>query len=446
MSESLDAVVAEQMSRWTVPGVTIGILKDGERSRHAWGMTSLTTETSTRPDTLFQIGSISKVFCATLVMTLVDEGKLDLDAPITTYLPSLRLADATAQSGITLRHTLTHTSGLYGDFFDDFGMGDDALAKSVKAFETLRQWTPLGSSWAYCNVGFNLAGAVVETVLGQTYEQAMRERVFEPLGLDHTTFFAHEAIVHSAAVGHTLVDPAGDEHEVASNYPLPRCVNPAGGIISTVDDLLTFAEMHIHGGTSNDQRALSAASTAAMQEQQTTAANWADAWGIGWDMRRVGGETLIGHGGSTNGFQAHLTVVPARGYALAILTNSGRGAALYGAVERWVLARDLGIELRDPARVELSSEQLAAVAGVYRQPQAEYTVSVDDGSLRLESVSISALSGKRSTPPADRLEPVSEREFLVTTGPSAGRRVDFFGGDGAHPRFIRNGGRLAERE
>lgn len=446
MSESLDAVAAEQMRRWTVPGVAVGVLRDGARSHHAFGFTSLETEQPVRPDTLFQIGSISKVFCATLVMTLVDEGKVDLDAPIATYLPDLRLADEATQRGITLRHTLTHTSGIYGDFFDDFGWGDDALAKSVEAFRTLRQWTPLGSSWAYCNVGFGLAGAVVEKVLGQTYERAMRERVFEPLGLDNSVFFAHEAIVHSVAVGHTLIDPASDEHEVARKYPLPRCVNPAGGIISTVDDLLGFAEMHMSGGKSGDRQVLSAASTAAMQEKQTTAANSADDWGIGWDIRWAGGEKLIGHGGTTNGFQARLTAVPDRGYAIAILTNSGRGSAVYGAVERWALSHHLGINLPTREQVSLSPEQLAAFAGSYRQPQAEITVSVEDDGLRMETVSISGLSGKRTTPPAERLVPIGEREFRVTTGAGAGRRVDFFGGDGEHPRFIRSGGRLAERD
>ncbi len=273
----------------------------------------------------------------------------------------------------------------------------------------------------------------------------MRERVFEPLGLDHSVFFAHEAIVHSVAVGHSLVDPAGDEHEVARKYPLPRCVNPAGGIISTVDDLLTFAEMHMSEGRAGERQVLSAASTSAMQQKQTTAANFADEWGIGWDIRWAGGEKLIGHGGTTNGFQARLTAVPSRGYAVAILTNSGRGAALYGAVERWALANDLGIELRDPDVVDLSPEQLALVAGAYRQPQAECSVTVEDGGLRLESASISGLSGKRTSPPAERLVPVGEREFVVTSGAGAGRRVDFFGGDGEHPRFIRSGGRLAER-
>lgn len=445
MAETLNSVVSEQMQRWTVPGVTVGILKDGKRSLHGWGVTNLETEQPVRPDTLFQIGSISKVFCTTLVMTLVDEGKLDLDAPVITYLPDLKLADPTAQNEVTLRQLLSHTSGIYGDFFDDFGWGDDALQTSVGEFHTLRQWTPPGSSWAYCNVGFNLAGAIVEKILGQTFEQAMRERVFEPMGLDHSFYFAHEAIVYSAAAGHTLVDPAGDEHQVARKYPLPRCVNPAGGVISNVDDLLSFAQAHIDLGRVGDKQVLSEASAKAMQEKQTSAANFADDWGIGWDIRWADGEKLVSHGGSTNGFQAHLTVIPSRGYAIAILTNSGRGSALYGAVERWALANDLGLNLPTPEQVTLSDEQLNAIAGVYRQPQAEYTITVEDGGLRMEAVSISGITRERTVRPAEHLAPISAREFVATEGAGAGRRVDFFGGDDEQPRFIRNGGRLAER-
>ncbi|MCO5177792.1 MAG: beta-lactamase family protein [Thermomicrobiales bacterium] len=313
MAETLDSVVSAQMQRWTVPGVTVGILKDGKRSLHAWGVTNLETEQPVRPDTLFQIGSISKVFCTTLVMTLVDEGKLDLDAPVITYLPDLKLEDPTAQNEVTLRQLLSHTSGIYGDFFDDFGWGDDALQTSVGEFHTLRQWTPVGSSWAYCNVGFNLAGAVVEKVLGQTFEQAMRERVFEPMGLDHSFYFAHEAIVHSAAAGHTLTDPAGDEHQVAHKYPLPRCVNPAGGVISNVNDLLSFAQAHINLGHVGDTQVLSEASAQAILEKQTRrqlcATTGASRLGHPLGRRR---EARQPRRGSLSGFQAHLTVIPSR--------------------------------------------------------------------------------------------------------------------------------------
>ena len=95
-------------------------------------------------------------------MMLVEEGKLALDEPIVTYLPDLKLADAQARKTITLSHLLSHTSGLFGDYFDDFGMGDDALTRAIATFGTLRQQYAPGALWTYCNTGFGLAGAIVE--------------------------------------------------------------------------------------------------------------------------------------------------------------------------------------------------------------------------------------------------------------------------------------------
>lgn len=120
-TNNLEAVVHDAMERWTVPGVTVGVLHNGEVQTHAFGVTSLEIGVPVRPETLFQIGSISKVFCATLVMTLVDDGTLDLDTPVNEYLAEFRLADADATGKITLRHCLSHTSGIYGDYFEDFG-------------------------------------------------------------------------------------------------------------------------------------------------------------------------------------------------------------------------------------------------------------------------------------------------------------------------------------
>jgi CubicO group peptidase (beta-lactamase class C family) len=245
----LDAVIDERMSQWTVPGVVVGALHNGEREIHSYGVTSLETGYPIRPDTLFPIGSIGKVHTAVLVMTLVDEGKLDLDAPVITYLPHLRLADAHARDTVTLRQLLSHQSGLFGDYYDDFGMGDDALAHCVSSFGALRQLSAPGELWAYCSSGFMLAGRVIEAVTGQPFEVATRKRVFAPLGLNHTFFFAHEAITYPTAVGHVLKTPGGDEHEVSHDYLLPRNVAPAGGAVSDAGDLLTFAAFSMGHGT-----------------------------------------------------------------------------------------------------------------------------------------------------------------------------------------------------
>ncbi len=448
----LQAALDAQRERWNVPGVAVGMLSNGKRETVASGVTSLETGNPVRPDTLFQIGSISKVFCATLVMTLVDEGLVNLDAPVSTYLPDITFQDDAAADGITLRRCLSHSSGLYGDYFGDFGWGDDALALSMPGFADLRQWFAPGSDWAYNNAGFNLAGRVVEVVTGQTFEAAMHARVFEPLGLTRTFYFAHEAIVYSVAVGHGLVTPGSAEHEVATSYPLPRSVNPAGGIISSVDDLLTFAEFHMGDGTINGRQVLTPESVRAMQEAQITAACWADEWGIGWDLKTVDGERMISHGGTTNGFQAQLHVVPARGFAIIIFTNSGRGHALNRNMGLWALRNVLGLEAADRPTHPLTTAELERFTGVYRQPQAEITVSIAPGgdTLLIDAVSYSPLADTRTASPTVEVTPIGPSEFFTDNGTGGGRRIDFQDQPGAARDAkawrVRVGGRMSERD
>ena len=141
LDETLAERVRAAMARWHIPGAAVGVLADGARQAAGFGVTSLETGYAVRLDTLFQIGSITKVFTTTLVMLLVEEGKLALDTPIVEYLPDLKLADADAQARITLRMLLSHSGGFYGDFFDDFGLGDDALSASSPMPKSSK-WSP----------------------------------------------------------------------------------------------------------------------------------------------------------------------------------------------------------------------------------------------------------------------------------------------------------------
>lgn len=444
-TSSLDEIVNAEMQRWNVPGLVIGVLHQGRRDIRAYGVASTETQQPVRGDTLFQVGSISKLFTATLVMRMVEAGRLDLDRPILEYLPELRLADRAAQSQITLRHTLTHTSGLFGDCFDDYGWGDDALQKYVANLYSLRQLTAPGELWTYCNSGFGLAGAVVERVGGQPFEQAMREQVFALLGLERSFYFAHEAIVYPVAVGHGGA-PAGETPAVARHYPLPRASNAAGGVIADVNDLLSFAAFHMGDGTTGGTQVLRRASLQAMQQAQIGAANWSDSWGIGWDRRTLNETLLIGHGGSTNGFQARLTLAPTQGFAIAVLTNSGRGSAAYRPIVDWALQNYCGLRTTDPQPIKVPADQLERFAGLYRQPFAETRLNVRDGGLDAIQTMRSALDPQATTRELQfRLEPIGAREFYINAGELAGMRVDFIGADNAPPRFMRMGGRLSDR-
>ncbi|HET9111651.1 MAG TPA: serine hydrolase domain-containing protein [Ktedonobacterales bacterium] len=450
-ASGLDASLAERvrasMERWHVPGAAVGVLSDGARRAQGFGVVSLETGYPVRVDTLFQIGSITKLFTATLVMLLVEEGKLALDTPIVTYLPELKLADVDAQGRITLRMLLSHSGGFYGDFFDDFGMGNDALRAYVAKLDTLEQQTPPGESWAYNNAGFCLAGAIIERVTGEPYEKMMRERIFTPLGMTRSFFFAHEAIAYPNAVGHTQKTPRGDEHEVARLYPLPRAVNAAGGIISTVDDLLTFAQFQLDGGVTRDgQRLLSEETTRAMWQRQIKAANFAEAYGIGWETREIAGVRLIGHGGSTNGFNARLTIIPERRFAIAILTNSGRGAAMYNEVIAAEIEERFGLREAKPQPISLPAMEIERFAGVYQRPDGRITMTATGDGLRVEMTMVDQLNDKEESYPTEDLRPIGAVEFVVVTpGEDLDERVDFLLGVDGRPRWARIGGRLAKR-
>lgn len=440
---TLDACVYHEIGRLAVPGAAVGLLRDGVVETFGYGVTSLETKQPVTPDTLFQIGSISKVFTATVLMNLVDAGMVDLDAPVSRLLPDLRLGDEAAVATITPRHLLTHTSGLDGDRFDDYGSGEDALSKAIAEFPTLRQVSPPGELWTYCNAGFTLLGAVIEGVLGRGFEASMKERLFDPLGLERSFFFAHEAITYPVAVGHSQEPNAAPE--VARLYPLPRAVNAAGGIIGTVGDLLRFAALHLQNGTIDGTTVLEESSAKEMREPQVKAANFAESYGLGWALRWAADTAIVGHGGSTNGFQAQLTVVPDKDFAVAVLTNSGRGTGAIRGIESWALAHYCDLVPKQPASVDLPAERLARFVGRYRQPHADVSVIASDGGLRIEVTVKSPLTQKETALPPMVLGPIGDHEFVVTEGEAATSRVDFLPTSDAVPRFIRLGGRLAER-
>jgi CubicO group peptidase (beta-lactamase class C family) len=441
-SAELEDVVRSQMERWSVPGVALGIWRDGEVETYAFGLASIDTQQPVTPQTLFQIGSISKVYTATLCMMLVEQGTLDLDTPISHYLPALQFRDEAAQQRVTLRHLLSHTAGFYGDRFDDYGPGDDALSKAIASFNELRQLTAPNELWTYCNTGFQAAGALIEQALGTTVEQAIRERVFKPLGLERSFFFAHEAITYPAAVGHNQLP--GKDLEVARPYQLPRCMHAAGAIISTPADLLRFASFHLGDGTVDGKRLLGQESIQTMQTPQTEAGSFADHYGLGWALRSIDGTRVVSHGGSTNGFRAELALVPTKRFAIALLTNGNHGTAANSAIERWALERYAGLKPKMPPTIVLAPEVLERFAGVYEQPLSTITVTPLGAGLRIEVVSRNPFNGEEITLPPEDALPIGDRRFRVSEGESEGSTIDFIAGEGERPRFIRLHGRLAD--
>ena len=378
-SEHWTRRLAELAERHDVPGATVGILAGDEFGEAAYGVLNRRTGVEVTTDSLFQIGSISKVWTATLVMQLVDEGKLQLDAPLVDVLPELRLSDPGVTAKLTMRHLLTHTSGIDGDIFTDTGRGDDCLEKYTAALAGAAQNHPLEATWSYCNSGFSLAGRVVEKLTGGTWDAAVRERIVTPLGLTHTVTLAEEAILHRAAVGHVTHE---GRQVVAPVWGIPRSAGPAGSIVSTVADLLRFARLHLAGGvTADGTRVLSAAAAAAMAEHQVELPDkhlLGDSWGLGWERAGWGGHRLIGHDGNTIGQAAFLRILPEKGLAVALLTNGGNGAKLYEELYREIFAELAGVDVPHPLGPPATPVEVdpAPYVGVYERASIRQEISV----------------------------------------------------------------------
>ena len=157
---ALDAKIEAAMAESQIPGVAVGVYYQGEEYVRGYGVTNVDYPQPVDGDTLFRIGSITKTFTGTVVMRLVEQGRLDLDAPVRTYLPNLRLADESVAARVTLRQCLNHSVGWLGEYYADFGRGADALSRYVAGMAELPQLTPLGQVFAYNNAAVVLAGHV----------------------------------------------------------------------------------------------------------------------------------------------------------------------------------------------------------------------------------------------------------------------------------------------
>ncbi len=359
----LDAVVTESMARHHVPGVAVGVFFNGETHLAGYGVTSVEDPLEVNADTLFLIGSTTKTVTATALARLIETGRLSLDEPVRTYLPELRVSNADVSARVTLRHLLTHTGGWEGDYFEDTGDGEDALAHIVSNLHTLEQRTPLGEVWAYNNAGFYIAGRILEVMTAQSFEAAVRRLVLEPLGMTNSFFSPRELVSRRFAVGHTVFD---DGTRVTRPALLSRSVNPIGGLVSSVRDQLRYAQFHLGDGTVSDEtRLLRLETMKLMQSPLQIAGNFADAVGLSWLLRDFNGARLVMHGGTLCNQLSAFILVPEHQFAVTVLTNANRGGELHREISDWVLERCLGTTRPQPTPLPLTARELEPYVGRY---------------------------------------------------------------------------------
>jgi CubicO group peptidase (beta-lactamase class C family) len=441
----LQEFLTEAAERLRVPGAAAGLIVGGREIAAYHGVTSIENPLPVDERTLFSIGSTTKTFVATAVMHLVEQGRVDLEATVRTYLPDLRLQDEDTAARVRVIDLLTHTGGWLGDWFADGGDGDDAVEKVVAKMVEIPQLTPVGTVWAYNNSGFFLAGRIVEVITGKPFDAALADLVFRPLGLAHSALRPADIMVHRFAAGHTVLDSGT---KVARYANLGRGTYPAGGIFSTIPDQLRYARFHLGDrSVPGADEVLSLESIELMQQPRFKAGGMADHVGIAWLLGDLpDGSRSVAHGGNlSNLYLSSFQLVPRHGFAVTVLTNANPGAALHAELGRWALDRFLDLKPADPVTVELGPSELAEFEGVYHGPLMKVTLTAESGGLRFHAEIPAEMAERFPAPPPVHFAFTGADSIVGTDGPYQGARGDFLRGEDGAVRWLRFGGRLSRR-
>src|SRR5215211_3709986 len=324
--EEIDAHIERQMERLNVPGATLAIVEDDKIVHlRGFGQARPGGEAPT-PQTPFFIGSLTKSFTALAVMQLVEDGKVELDAPVQRYLPWFRVADPRAFAQITVRHLLNQTSGLpqlsglrpLVDFDDSPG----ASERQARALSTLVLSRPVGSAWEYSNMNYNLLGLIVEVASGESYEAYVQEYIFAPLQMTHSYTSQAEARENGMAVGHRywFAIPFAEP-----NLPMPRGSLAGGELISSSEDMARYLIAHLNEGRYDNTQILSAAGMDELHHPAVDAKAMGISfgqYGMGWIIEETGRTKIVWHAGTCPDFFAYMAILPEQEKGVILLVNA----------------------------------------------------------------------------------------------------------------------------
>ncbi|WP_038043069.1 serine hydrolase domain-containing protein [Thioalkalivibrio sulfidiphilus] len=316
------------------------------------------------PDTLYRIGSLTKVITASLMVSLRDRGYLSLDDPVSGYLPGIihLPSDPRGARQITFRHLATHTSGLPRNP-DNLPRHDN---NPFEGYDRARFYagvnqtlliSPTGRWYNYSNAGYGLIGIALEQAGGASYETLLRRHLLEPLGMHDTLMNALDVHPQRVAVGYSLRDGRVREREWDMG-----AMEAAGGLYSTVEDLARFLALHMRAG-SHGILPVASGSLTEMQMPQRVLDTWDQAVGIGWHVRPMGpvGD-VVWHTGALGGYSSYMGFSPRHDVGVIVLTNRFRSVEHYG---NWLLRRSVEL-YGEPTRVARQPALSPASPAEYR--------------------------------------------------------------------------------
>lgn len=373
----LEEVATKEMSDANTPGASIAIVRDGQI---VWtkglGVANVETGQPVTPETLFRLGSTTKMFTAAALIQLAEEGKLKVNAPVGDCIPGLHARIA----ALTPHQLLTHTAGLTDESIMSGSHDDDALAASIRGMDQSWLFTEPGKIHSYANPGYWIAGLACEVLDGKPYADVMDQRMFRPLGMTRTTLRPTLAMTWPLALGHeirngksSIVRPQADN---ASTWP-------AGQIYSNITDLARFTTAFLDGGKLDGDQVLSPTLIASLTSPHVPRPGDDGHYGYGLSVGIDRGVRVWQHGGSRTGYGSTIRLAPDQKIAVIILTN--RSAMSLPRTAAAALDMLLPFEPRpesaERSRQPLTEAEIAQLAGSYTNNRQTIVLAVEEGKL-----------------------------------------------------------------
>jgi CubicO group peptidase (beta-lactamase class C family) len=353
----LDAYIANAVKQWKMPGMSVAIVRN-DTVIYAKGFGTLSSRNSTpvTERTLFEIGSSSKAFTATLVAMLVGEGKMRWDERLAAYLPDFRMSDATANEGVTLRDALSHRSGIARGELAWLGSGATA-DEVLHRVRFIKPEAPFRSHYSYQNMMFLAAGQAAAKVSGMSWQDLVRQRIFTPLGMTST-------VPSSTMASGPVALPHGMDHDTAFIQPAFNAENiaPAGAILSSAVDMAQWLRFQLNDGVVGGKRLVTSAALRETHTPQiiipsagggrggaadsTPPVTHFQTYGFGWMIEDYRGALVWQHGGNTLGMTAAVGMMPEKKVGVVVLSNM-QSAQLPAIIMRYVFDRALGAPMKD---------------------------------------------------------------------------------------------------
>jgi CubicO group peptidase (beta-lactamase class C family) len=372
-AQSFDPYVEQALKDWGCPGVAIAVVKDGKVvAAKGYGVRELGTPEKVDENTIFDIASLSKSFTAAAAATLVDEGKMRWDDPVIRHLPGFELPDAARTQSVTMRDLLAHRVGLEpGNWM--FRITRYDKAEVLRRLRYLKEQAPLRTGMTYSNVLYLAAGEAAAHTAGMSYEELVRTRLIEPLGMKSTTV----GVPHDQ--GTNFARSHGDFGGVVKPMRTAKAMNilPAGGLNANAVDMAKWLLFQLGDGTWEGKRIVSAAQMEEMHEPQTIIATTPRmragrgfdvyaGYGLGWQTTAYHGRRMLWHSGSADGMPVYMAIMPEDHVGVFVATNTWTAPTLHGALASRILDELLGFPPRDWSKESLEGYR----RGIAREQQA----------------------------------------------------------------------------